>query len=77
MGTRKARPGLPVVVVAMTGWVPHMESQRRSERTREGLAPTLAQRKRLGKGLRFQRQEEAEKKERQGSCRGDLMRGLH
>ncbi len=43
-------PGeLAELLYALTGWVARMESQRRSERTRAGLARTVAQGKRLGR----------------------------
>ena len=43
-------PGeLAELLYALTGWVARMESQRRSERTRAGLARVLAQGKRLGR----------------------------
>jgi len=45
-------PGeLAELLYALTGWVARMESQRRSERTRAGLARVKAQGKRLGKRL--------------------------
>jgi len=37
------------LLYALTGWVARMESQRRSERTRVGLARVKAQGKRLGR----------------------------
>ena len=37
------------LLYALTGWVARMESQRRSERTKAGLARVKAQGKRLGK----------------------------
>ncbi len=37
------------LLYALTGWVARMESQRRSERTRAGLARVKAQGKRLGR----------------------------
>jgi putative DNA-invertase from lambdoid prophage Rac len=43
-------PGeLGELLYALTGWVARMESQRRSERTRAGLARVKAQGKRLGR----------------------------
>ncbi len=43
-------PGeLAELLYAITGWVARMESQRRSERTRAGLARVKAQGKRLGR----------------------------
>ncbi len=43
-------PGeLAELLYALTGWVARMESQRRSERTRAGLAGVKAQGKRLGR----------------------------
>lgn len=43
-------PGeLGEVLYALTGWVARMESQRRSERTKAGLARVKAQGKRLGR----------------------------
>jgi DNA invertase Pin-like site-specific DNA recombinase len=43
-------PGeLAELLYALTGWVARMESQRRSERTRAGLARIVAQGKRLGR----------------------------
>ncbi len=43
-------PGeLAELLYALTGWVARMESQRRSERTRAGLARVVAQGKRLGR----------------------------
>ena len=43
-------PGeLSELLYALTGWVARMESKRRSERTRAGLARALAQGKRLGR----------------------------
>ena len=43
-------PGeLSELLYALTGWVARMESQRRSERTRAGLARVKAQGKRLGR----------------------------
>ena len=43
-------PGeLAEVLYALTGWVARMESQRRSERTKAGLARVRAQGKRLGR----------------------------
>jgi len=43
-------PGeLAELLYALTGWVARMESQRRSERTRAGLARVKAQGKRLGR----------------------------
>ena len=43
-------PGeLAEVLYALTGWVARMESQRRSERTKAGLARIKAQGKRLGR----------------------------
>jgi len=45
-------PGeLGEVLYALTGWVARMESQRRSERTKAGLARVKAQGKRLGRPL--------------------------
>ncbi len=37
------------LLYALTGWVARMESQRRSERTKAGLARVKAQGKRLGR----------------------------
>jgi DNA invertase Pin-like site-specific DNA recombinase len=37
------------LLYALTGWVARMESQRRSERTKAGLARLVAQGKRLGR----------------------------
>jgi putative DNA-invertase from lambdoid prophage Rac len=37
------------LLYALTGWVARMESQRRSERTKAGLARVRAQGKRLGR----------------------------
>ena len=37
------------LLYALTGWVARMESQRRSERTKAGLARVLAQGKKLGR----------------------------
>jgi len=37
------------LLLAISGWVARMESQRRSERTRAGLARAVAQGKRLGR----------------------------
>lgn len=37
------------LLYALTGWVAHMESQRRSERTKAGLARLVAQGKKLGR----------------------------
>ena len=43
-------PGeLGELLYALTGWVARMESQRRSERTRAGLARVVAQGKKLGR----------------------------
>ena len=43
-------PGeLSDLLYALTGWVARMESQRRSERTKAGLARLVAQGKRLGR----------------------------
>ena len=43
-------PGeLAELLYALTGWVARMESQRRSERTRAGLARVKAQGRRLGR----------------------------
>ena len=43
-------PGeLAELLYALTGWVARMESQRRSERTKAGLARVKAQGKRLGR----------------------------
>ncbi|MFC1903240.1 recombinase family protein [Chloroflexota bacterium] len=43
-------PGeLGELMYALTGWVARMESQRRSERTKAGLARLVAQGKKLGK----------------------------
>ncbi len=43
-------PGEPAeLLYALTGWVARMESQRRSERTKAGLARVKAQGKRLGR----------------------------
>ena len=43
-------PGeLAELLYALTGWVARMESQRRSERTKAGLAKVKAQGKRLGR----------------------------
>ena len=43
-------PGeLGELLYALTGWVARMESQRRSERTKAGLARVKAQGKRLGR----------------------------
>ena len=43
-------PGeLAELLYALTGWVAKMESQRRSERTKAGLARVLAQGKKLGR----------------------------
>jgi len=43
-------PGeLAELLYALTGWVARMESQRRSERTRAGLARIVAQGRRLGR----------------------------
>ena len=43
-------PGeLGELLLALTGWVARMESQRRSERTKAGLARAVAQGKRLGR----------------------------
>jgi len=43
-------PGeLGELLYALTGWVAKMESQRRSERTKAGLARVKAQGKRLGR----------------------------
>jgi putative DNA-invertase from lambdoid prophage Rac len=43
-------PGeLAELLYALTGWVARMESQRRSERTKAGLARALAQGKKLGR----------------------------
>lgn len=43
-------PGeLGELLYALTGWVARMESQRRSERTKAGLARAIAQGKRLGR----------------------------
>ena len=43
-------PGeLAELLYALTGWVARMESQRRSERTKAGLARAVAQGKRLGR----------------------------
>ena len=43
-------PGeLAELLYALTGWVAKMESQRRSERTKAGLARVRAQGKRLGR----------------------------
>ncbi len=43
-------PGeLAELLFTLTGWVARMESQRRSERTRAGLARVKAQGKRLGR----------------------------
>jgi DNA invertase Pin-like site-specific DNA recombinase len=39
------------LLYALTGWVARMESQRRSERTKAGLARIKAQGKRLGRPL--------------------------
>ena len=39
------------LLYALTGWVARMESQRRSERTKAGLARVKAQGKRLGRPL--------------------------
>ena len=45
-------PGeLAELLYALTGWVARMESQRRSERTKAGLARVKAQGKRLGRPL--------------------------
>jgi len=45
-------PGeLAELLYALTGWVGRMESQRRSERTKAGLAKVKAQGKRLGRPL--------------------------
>ncbi len=45
-------PGeLAELLYALTGWVARMESQRRSERTRAGLARVRAQGKRLDRPL--------------------------
>ena len=45
-----ATPGeLAEVLYALTGWVARMESQRRSERTKAGLARVKAHGKRLGR----------------------------
>ena len=43
-------PGeLAELLYALTGWVARMESQRRSERTKAGLAQAVAQGKKLGR----------------------------
>ena len=43
-------PGeLEELLYALTGWVAKMESQRRSERTKAGLARTISQSKKLGR----------------------------
>ena len=43
-------PGeLAELLYALTGWVARMESQRRSERTKAGLARAVAQGKKLGR----------------------------
>ena len=43
-------PGeLGELLYALTGWVARMESQRRSERTKAGLARAVAQGKKLGR----------------------------
>jgi len=43
-------PGeLAELLYALTGWVARMESQRRSERTKAGLARVVAQGKKLGR----------------------------
>lgn len=39
------------LLLALTGWVARMESQRRSERTKAGLARVVAQGKKLGRPL--------------------------
>ncbi len=45
-------PGeLAELLYALTGWVARMESQRRSERTRAGLARVKAQGRHLGRPL--------------------------
>jgi DNA invertase Pin-like site-specific DNA recombinase len=45
-------PGeLGELLFALAGWVARMESQRRSERTKAGLARVIAQGKRLGRPL--------------------------
>lgn len=59
-------PGeLAELLYALTGWVARMESQRKSERTKAGLARALAQGKRLGRppGARDK------KKRKKGSAR--------
>jgi putative DNA-invertase from lambdoid prophage Rac len=43
-------PGeLADLLYALTGWVARMESQRRSERTKAGLARAIAEGKRIGR----------------------------
>lgn len=50
--SRTEPPGeLAELLYALTGWVAWMESQRRSERTKAGLARVKAQGKRLGRPL--------------------------
>ncbi|MBM4462182.1 MAG: recombinase family protein [Chloroflexi bacterium] len=45
-------PGeLAELLYALTGWVARMESQRRSERTKAGLARAVAQGKKLGQPI--------------------------
>ena len=47
-------PGeLGELMYALTGWVARMESQRRSERTKAGLAKVRAQGRRLGRPPRM------------------------
>jgi len=48
-GWTEAPGELAELLYALTGWVARMESQRRSERTRAGLARVKAQGKRLGR----------------------------
>ena len=58
-------PGeLAELLYALTGWVARMESQRRSERTRAGLARIKAQGKRLGRPPRSKDRRKRRRKQR-------------
>lgn len=62
-------PGeLAELLYALTGWVARMESQRRSERTKAGLARAVAQGKKLGrpKGSTDKRKRKPRRRRREG-----------
>ncbi len=71
-------PGeLSELLYTLTGWVARMESQRRSERTRAGLARVVAQGKRLGRPLGSKDGRKRKRKQRLGNGQaGSISRRL-